>query len=375
MSDIKGLREISNDPFGKLLTALSKKFSAFLAKDQAEAIENPEDIYSDGQDVESVIKYHTFAHMKKFPLTVNYQSPSEPNDKVRRWIKGASLGNTVPDLSQYNTTVYLFGDPVLVDGAPFDYGISTTSLKSIAMQLNRPTSDLENAEHMTMPDGIGVQIAGIATGVSYFFRLRLFDIAIQGDTWRTLFEKMDDATPNNGVVIKIHPTGKLIVVIKRAGTEYKKETAVGTIAINTIYELWITYAVSGNTIHVYINNVDMTLVNNTDAAGFHTTTTNLDANVFWRGPGTELNGHLYCDMYDFMIFREYVVSATEVGRHFINKWTLANIPFGEVMVSNYFASYGLARVSKSLTLKYNVLAPIVPGSFTTASFTTASFTT
>ena len=78
MSDIKGLREISNDPFGRLLTALSKKFSAFLAKDQAELVENPEDVFGDGQDVESALKYHSFAMSKQFPINptnVEYYSP------------------------------------------------------------------------------------------------------------------------------------------------------------------------------------------------------------------------------------------------------------------------------------------------------------
>src|SRR4030095_14427116 len=96
-------------PFGKLLTTLSKKFSAFLSKDQADLVENPEDIFADGQDVESALKYHNFAMSKKLPISptnVQYYSASEPdNDKVKLFLAGggiwANLGTEIPDRSGF----------------------------------------------------------------------------------------------------------------------------------------------------------------------------------------------------------------------------------------------------------------------------------
>jgi len=58
--------------------------------------------------------------------------------------------------------------------------------------------------------------------------------------------------------------------------------------------------------------------------------------VFGRG-GTSTNGFVYGDLYDFRVYREYVVSGTEVGYMYTNKWTIANIPFGQVMITDYYA--------------------------------------
>jgi hypothetical protein len=78
-----------------------------------------------------------------------------------------------------------------------------------------------------------------------------------------------------------------------------------------------------------------------------------------RGGGSD-SGHVYGDLYDFLLYREKVLSSTEVTRHFTNKWTTANIAFGEVAVSNYTASYSV------------VVAGV---SFTATSFSSTSFTT
>ncbi len=386
MSDIKGLREISNDPFGKLLTSLSKKFSAFLAKDQAELVENPEDIYSDGQDVESALKYHNFVMSKQFPVSptnVEYYSSTEPDgDKVTLmlgtiWL---NLGSQMPDKSGYNNDALIWGDPLLIDGAPFDLGIvdATNTTKSIAVKFNRPASSLENREYISVPDCVDLFVSGITTGISYFIRFRLHDLAQQGSVNRTLFEKVDDSTPNNGVAVSVSTTGNLRFHIKRAGTTYSYQTSAGTIATNTVYDVFLTYAVSGNVMHIYVNNVDKSLTG-ASAPTWHTTLTNHDISIFRRGEGTA-GGYTYGDFYSMMLFREKVVSTTEVGRHFTNKITLANIPFGQVAISNYSATSGisLARVSKSMTCKWNVTGTGGGGgggiSFTSTSFTSTSFT-
>lgn len=400
-SDIKSARELTNDPYGKLLNALAKKFSAFVAKDQAELVENPEDIFANAQDVDSVLKWHNFAMTKKFTLAVDYQSASEPDlDKMKLWlgVVWPNLGNQLPDKSGFLNHATLNGDPTLIDGAPFDLGIvdGASNTKSIAMRFNRPTSPLVNTESLTISDNSSLQVSGIATGMSYFIRFRVKDLAQQGGINRTLFEKIDDSTPNNGAMLHLSTDGRLAFYVKRAGTEYNAQTAAGTIVADTVYEVWLTYAVSGNVIHIYVNNVDKSLTGAT-AANWHATLTNHDLSIFRRGLGSD--GYVYGDFYGFELLREKVVSSTEVGRHFTNKWTLANIPFGQVMISNYFATkYDalaltrvsltriykfdvagapvLTRVSKSLTCKYDIVV-LTPSatSFTSTSFTSTSFTT
>src|SRR4030095_234870 len=225
MSDIKGLREISNDPFGKLLTALSKKFSAFLAKDQAESVENPEDIYSDGQDVESALKYHNFAMSKKFPVSptnVSYYSATEPDgDKVKLFLAGGgiwtNLGNEIPDRSGFGHNAEINGDPLLIDGG-FDLGVvdSTNAVKSIAILMNRPTSS--GTEHLMIDDSPHTRVAGLSQGFSMFISFRVKSLFTQGGLNRTIFQKIDDATPLDAKRLEVSPDGKLIIVIKDGGT-------------------------------------------------------------------------------------------------------------------------------------------------------------
>jgi hypothetical protein len=94
----------------------------------------------------------------------------------------------------------------------------------------------------------------------------------------------------------------------------------------------------------------------------HTTLTNFDLYVFRRGLGED-GGFVYGDFYDLKYYPEYVVSDLDVQRHFVNKWTISNIAFGQVMITNYWATFGAGGVI------------IPPGlcSFSETSFSPISF--
>jgi hypothetical protein len=95
------------------------------------------------------------------------------------------------------------------------------------------------------------------------------------------------------------------------------------------------------------------------ASTWQSDTDNSDLWIGQRGKGPEA-GFLYGDLYDFRVYHEKVVSSTEVGYMYTNKWSISNIPFGQVMVANYWATY-----------------PDTPSvsSFTSTSFSSSSFTT
>jgi hypothetical protein len=336
--NIRTIREISSDPLTKFTNELAKKLSKFLTAQQIDRLEDKEDIYSDGQDVETVIKYNGLQSQQKFNFDVEYYSVSEPDgDKVKLMLRGRNMGNTITDASGFGNHGIINGDPVLVDGTPFDYGIHTQGVKSVALRINRPTSINVNKEYISIPHNTNLQVSGISTGISYFIRFKIHSIAQQGGRSRRLFEKTDGSNPDNGVQIRVTDTGRLVVILKRATVEYKKQTATSTIAVNTVYDIFITYAVSGNEIKVYINNVDTSLSDFTGDTNWHATTSEMSLNIFRRGEGST-SGHTYGDLYDFILFREKVVSSTEVSRHYANKLTLADIPYGQVAVSNYSSS-------------------------------------
>lgn len=358
---IRNIREIPSDPIAKFADSLAKKLSAFLTKDQLELLDDKEDIYTDGRDVEGVVKFHNnLISTKTFDFATTFYPPTEPDyNKLTLWLRGRNTGsNHMKDWSGFDNDIDLVrAEPSLIDGTPFDYGIHTDGVKSICMRFNRPDTDTENLEHIKIHDNARLQVSGISTGMSYFIRFRVKDLAQQGSINRTLFEKIDDSTPNNGVMLQLSATGRLIFFIIIGGTLTKVQTDAGTISVDTVYEVWVTYAVSGNTVHIYVNNVDKTLSTPSDSANWQSTKTNHDLFMFRRGFGSD--GFVYGDFYDFELFKEKVVSSTEVGRHYTNKWTIANIPFGQVMITDYWATYG----------------DLSGSSFTSQSFTSQSFNT
>ena len=341
--NIRSLREIHGDEQGKFINTLAKRVSTFLNKNQTDKLENKEDVYSAGQDVESVVKFHDLVSTKRFQFNTIYYPPTEPDgDKVKLWIKGDNLGNDINDISGFNNHGTIHGDPHLLDGTPFDYGIHTGGVKSVALRFNRPTSESVNEEYITIPDNSGNRpIEGISTGVSIFMRFRIHDLSLQNTWQRTLFMKRDDNTalPNNGIRCTIDTSGRLILRIRKTdGTQYNNQTPTSTIATNTVYEVWFTYAVSGNAVKIYVNNVDQTLTDPGTSSVWSNPISDLNWYVFKKG-GTDQMGHVYGDLYDFMVLKDRVVNTAEVGYHYTNKWTTANIPLGQVMVSNYWATY------------------------------------
>jgi len=329
--DLRNIREISDDPLTKFVNQLAKKLAKSLVGEQTDKLEGKEDIYSAGQDVDTVVKFHSFSSNKSFDFLTDYYPPFEPDgDKLKVWVRGTNLGNYLRDWSELDRIINLYGDPMLIDGTPFDLGIHDGDTKSIALRFNRPTSDNENLEYINIEDSADISVSGITTGISYFVRVRLFAFDTQGSFTRTLLAKYDDAS--NGVLIQVTSDGRLKFIIKRAGTEYRSQTAASTLVTDTVYDIWCTYANSGNVSHVYVNNVDKSL---TDPGSPTWPTASTDMFIMTRETG---NGHIYGDLYDFRTYREKVVSGTEVGYMNTNKWTIADIPFGQVMLSDYWAT-------------------------------------
>ena len=336
--NLRDIREISDEPLTKFVSHLAYRIQKLAMEQQTQELENKEDIYSNGQDIDTVLRFHSLISTKTFDFSLPFYPPTEPDlDKNTLWIQGHNMGDSTRDLSGFNNIVDIQGDPLIQDGAPFDYGIHTGGTKSIALRFNRPTSDSVNEEYIKVLDNTRIQVSGISTGISFFMRVKLFDLSSQGGFNRTLFEKIDDSTPNNGAILIVTPDGRLRFHIKKGGTFYNSQTAVGTIVTNTVYDIWCTFTVSGNVNHVYVNNVDKSL---TDPGNpnFQSTLTNHDLYIFRRGEGSN-GGYTYGDFYDLEIFREKVASPTEISHHYTNKWTLADIPFGQVMITDYYSTY------------------------------------
>jgi hypothetical protein len=339
-TDFRGLVPASNDSTLQLIVALMKKLAKNTIANQIELIDSDnEDIYSNGQDMDTVIKYHSeLSSTHRFDFLTEYFPPFEPDgDIVKMWLRGNNTGNTTQDYSGFDRFATIYGDPTLVDGT-IDLGIMVGgSVKSIARRMNRPTSDYENLEWMQVPDSGGIQVTDQTIGTSIFVRFRLFSLVNQGGKSPTIFEKIDDSTPNNGIMLQARDDGKLVFIIKRGGTTVAKETAAATVTTNTIYDVFVTFTVSGSVSHIYVNGVDKTLTTFGGSVNWQGTLTNHDFFIFRRGLGDD-GGFVYGDFYDLKYYRNRVITQQEVTNHYTNKWTISDIAFGHVMITNYWAT-------------------------------------
>ena len=156
--------------------------------------------------------------------------------------------------------------------------------------------------------------------------------------------------------------GRLVFIVKKGGTTYAKETTAPTVLGGGIYDIWTVFDIADNSIHIYLDGVEQSLSNFTGTVNWQTILTNHDLFVFRRGLGDD-GGFVQGDFYDLKYYPEYVVSDLDVTRHFENKWTISNIPFGQVMIANYWATFGAGGVIPSELC-----------SFTETSFTEMSYT-
>lgn len=317
--NIRAIREISNDPLTKFVNYMAKKASKNAVKDAVDKLEDKEDIYSDGKDLESVLRIHDdlqfankFVNLLYFPIT-------EPDlSLLTLWIRGRNMGNTMTDLSGFANPITLNGDPILVDGSPFDDGINVggSGTKSVALRFNRPTSDLVNQEDIRVADNIRIDSGFISTGISYFIRFRLHSLAQQGGSNIRIFEKSDDNSyvtdPRDGAMLCCNNAGALTVTFMRADAKTEKTTSDNPIIAGTVYDLWITRNQSNGEVKMFINNVQKTLNNSSNNHGWHSPESDTDLSIFSPG-GTATYGHAYGDLYDFRIYREKIITSDTHG--------------------------------------------------------------
>lgn len=343
----------------KLQNIIIKNFT----KQQAESVDSDnEDIFAQFQTVEAAVKIHTLHGVHNFPFNVTYIHPMEPDGSLLKlWIRGHTVGPTKKDLSGFDHTVNEFGEPGLVDGI-IDLGTNTIGVKSIATRFNRPTSDSQNEEYISVADASDIQTDALVTGFSEFMRFKVYDLDNQSNEAITLWEKIDDSAGNDGRKVIITDTGRIKVQISDNNVDYVWQTAINTILRNTAtslpYDLWITYNASTHAVKLYLDGVDTTLTTTT-AFSYHDQTSDHDIQIFRRGGE---GGYVYGDFYDYRMYAEKIVSQTEVTRLHTNKWSISNIAFGAVAIVDHMATY---------TGSGGTPDP----SFTTTSFTTTSFTT
>lgn len=359
--DFRTVKEPSNDPVLKYISSLQKTMQKFSTAQQVDQLEGSEDLFGNISDTDSAIRFNNLNSLRKFTYNVMYYPPFEPDhDKLKLWLRGTNMGSTLKDWSTFNRECRQRGDPLLVDGAPFDDGTNTggVGVNSKALRFNRnPAID----DYLTVTHDSAIRASeGLSSGISFFIRFRVFDIdQSEGDDIR-LFEKVDNTPVTDGVDVRITDTGRLAFSLENGNNQFNVQTSSNTIDINTVYDAWFTYNKSGDVQKIYVNGVDKSLTSGS-APEYHGTLTDFDYTLMSKGSGSGFKaGSAWGDIYDYRIYREKVVSPTEVTRFNTNKWSISNIGFGQVMVPNYWATYDETPALAS---------------YTSTSYTSTSYTT
>jgi len=349
--DIRGLWSPSTDPQTRFMTAVANKLTKFLTANQVEAVENDnEDIYSNCVDVESAIKFHTFNGQHLFQFNKIYYPTFEPDySKLTCWIRARNVGNSIIDLSGFNNTAYLVGDPLLVDGKE-DIGCNINGTKSLAVRFNRPNSEFENFEYAYIRDAQNIQIDELTTGFSEVMPFKIYSIAQQANPGsgsnpiaRTLWEKIDDSAPLNARMCQVKDNGRIVYIVLDGGTLHAKETASDIITPNLIGDinpnrLVTTYNASTGAIKIYLNGTDLTLTDYTGTVSWQHLKTYHDLYLFYKGYGANA-GYVYGDFHEYRMYSEKILSQSEVTNLNTNKWTIWNVSFGQCMITDHWATY------------------------------------
>ena len=293
-------------------------------------------------------------YAKKTTSIPTFLVPEEPDhDKLSFWIKGNHTGYHPMDISTFDHVITANNNKhwCIVDSSSLDVGYLGTR-NGVASSPCWKLNGLDDSGEVN--DNTRLQVKGTTTGFSISAWVKIADFTQHQSTNRRILAKKDDTT--NGYCFFVTNTNKAAVAFKFAGTEYKVETPA-TLVANTWYFLVATFK-STATIEarIYLN----TVVSTTAFAGtviYPTSSTNL--NLFTN----ENDGHLG-DVGDFSgyvrdvrIWREKILSQTEINQFYANRNTISNIPLGSVMMAGYTYVAGDMDLS----------------SFTTTSFSSQSF--
>ena len=333
--DFRGLQTSSNDPQARLIKQLERKLARFLTKDEVAAVDSDnEDIYADGQDMESAVKYHSILPFRLTNYDTDYYPTEEPDNNYNKvFIRGVNTGTQIPDYSGFNHNAHIVGEPFLVDGT-LSLGTWTDLTLSFATRYNPPDVDTDANAYIYFDDHVDLQIG--SSKIAEFMRFRPLSIEESLEDAATLWQKFDDNAIDEGRRLFISTGGRLIYSVNYNGTNYRRATPFDVIAPrgdgDLPYDVWATFdpaLIGSNPIKININGTDQTLTT--------------PSSFTWNGDTTNHRLHLFNmdvldggyvsgDFYMYKMFKGFIPSNTQMGYHYTNKWTIENIAFGHVAV-------------------------------------------
>lgn len=140
---------------------------------------------------------------------------------------------------------------------------------------------------------------------------------------RYIFQKMDDL--DNGATAALGSDGTVYFSVKKAGVEYRRQTASGSVNTNAWCDLWFTFNYSTNTPAIYVNNVKYTTTS-TEGLLWNNTHSHMIIGNYNLGPSI---GQYRGKMDEFRLYRNTIVSDAQVDNLNTNGLTITDINVDE----------------------------------------------
>lgn len=376
---------------GTRITSLVRAFQNYVSTQFQ--LDKP-DFKAVNRPVLSRLKYHD-KHIFTASRNMNllYYSPLEPDgDIVVGLWKLDHNGRYAADASGFANHMTIIGNPRLKKG--IDIAGLGGSLYMVFDDNNRCyIADKPKLNSTSYRNGFSL------TARIYPFDISDSDVSAGGLRYRHIVSKHDDTTGDNGYAMAVTPDGHVVFTIWRNGTGLSVTTAAGVIVVNTTtdpitsYDLAVTVSMDGRGIptaaKLYVNNVGYTTITTSHLPLMEGDTLKalrvgalFPYNDDIQKPWYKWKGGIQ----DFRIYREKVLSDTEVSNYYTNKITIRNIAYGQAALAGVgvwstqvsllggFSSRGFSPVGF-----HTQTAPEPPAippsvSFTWTSFTTESFT-
>ena len=347
------IRKSHSNKSSRVAKELANKIANLYAKN---VVIQDEGLLDDGRTAKQrAILTNKLQYSQQLTTIPTFEVPFEPDHEfLTFWIKANHTGHILQDLSFFDNVISSNNEKhiCLVDGGGLDVGYLGTyngTASSPAWKANGVD------ETYKVADNINLQSSSTSIGFSVTAWVKVSDFEQHDGINRRILSKMDDS--NDAYTLFVTPTQHAVWAMQFGGTEYKVQTST-TLDPDTWYFIAATFDSDSPAATIYLNGTASTTSYGT---AISYPTNDSDLYLFCResfgetGDYGDFSGYIR----DVRIYREKVLSQTEITNFNTNRNTISDIDLGSVMVAGYVWTDPDTSAS----------------SFTTTSFTTDSFNT
>lgn len=293
----------------------------------------------------SILKYiDNINYYKQYEQQTEYYTPFEPDtDHLVCWLPMGGVDRVVQDVSSFPKRAILHGEAFNAMGIDTGFGGSTGIVFKGKGYVIIPPSNNMN---------VGAQNQGFTISIRIYpvdITQTPFNNNLNDMRNRRVVAHIDSIDAKHGYSITLNPTGRVLVTVKYQDEYfdfYTPQNIIEPVSLCTYpldyYDLVVSFNPNAPTNEegkIYINNTKFVMPTNDDRAILPTTENTIGGPTLICRSGTTPtaeNGYTMTYkgmMQDFRFYKNKVLTDQEVTNLFNNKWTIYDIPFGQVALA------------------------------------------